>query len=92
MINQCDGYVTSRDYGSLIEFMKLNSVICLVDWWKGEQEDEFLDVCHTLFGDDKSMQVTARGIYYIHAQHGENKTFINECESWQLRFLVPTIE
>jgi hypothetical protein len=89
MINQVTGYETSRDYRRLLELMREQSVICLVDFSRTCRDIaktfyEYRPQCKT----KETFQVQARGVAYIY--DWEEKRFLESCKRLNLEFILPT--
>jgi len=86
-INKITGYKTSKDYKRLVELMKVQSVICIVNYG-----DSSRDIAHTLYEkyedeDGEDYQISARGIEYCFANSEEK--FIKQCVNDNVEFLEP---
>lgn len=87
-IYKIQGYKTSKDYTRLLDLMKTQSIICIVDYGT-----DCRDVAHTIFEsyerhpDNPLMQVSARGIGYLHTNSPSE--FIRQCEKYNLEFIEP---
>lgn len=99
IIRDLTGYSTSRDYRALYELAKIQSVVCIADYYGGAQRDldgnpapVYRDVCQTIAG--YGVQVSCRGVCYADdIGPGDDpdgvEPFVESCEAVNLEWVVP---
>lgn len=91
-----NGYKTSNNYKALFELMHIQSVLCYLDYncypqhqSMGDNEPMW-DICEAQLKTDNHpfYQLTSRGYCYLHAK--SMNEFIEKCNKYQVRFIMPT--
>lgn len=83
-------YKTSRDYDRLYELAQETSVICIVDYnWRDGAISRDIASTICLGGDEKTIQISCRGICYIGPAYDGKETFIRHCAKYNVEFIEP---
>lgn len=81
-------YKTSRDYERLWQLAQETSVACIVDY---DFRDGHVcrDIASTICinGDEKTIQISCRGICYVGPAYDGKETFIRHCAKYNVEFI-----
>lgn len=85
------GYKTSRDYKRLVELMKKQSIICIVDFSSvnGKTSRNIAQTLFVQYEKHNDYTIGIRGLSYVWAV--EEQAFIAACARFNIEFIEPNV-